>query len=152
MKSNHQAGFTLMELLITLAVIGVVAAISLSSLSAQMQRSRLDNAALASGTLVRAAITTARRTSTNVNLNYANNVLRVEQGGVVTLRETIGAVTLRCRPPGDTGLPITTPCTWPVVFTAPYGSATQDFELVFTAGARTRTLQVTGPAGTVRVR
>ena len=135
-----QQGFTLVEILITLAVVGILAAVGFNSLLPFLNRTRVENAAAESGALVRYAISEARRNNTTLTLSVSSNVLTVKRGTTTVRTTTLPLTpTLTCR----------TTCPTTLTFTAPFGRSDLDFKLAFQQGTVSRVLWVRGPTAMV---
>jgi len=138
---THPAqGFTLVEILITMLIIGVLAAVGVGTFLPFVQRARLDNAAAETGTAIRYAISETRRNNRTVTVTFTGKTLTVKRG-TATLRsvELPLAPVLSCR----------TTCPATYTFAAPFGTSATDFAATFTVGSRSRTIQVRGPLGMV---
>lgn len=136
------SGFTLVEILITIAIIGILAAVGFVSFMPFIERSRLDNAVAEAGSSVRYAVSEARRNNRTITLRIDGTTMTVSRD-TTTLR----SVTLQLTPALTCRSTSTCPTTY--TFSAPFGTSQMDFALAFRAGTRTRELFVRGPLATV---
>lgn len=142
---KRASGFTLVEMLVVLGIIGVLLAVGAVSLQGYRQRLLLQNDAMNAVSTVKYALDTVRKDNRGVTLQITGATLLVKRG-TATLRTVAleNTPTVTCNGTCPTGNTFT--------FAAPYGRSTQDFALAFRrAGMPERKLWVRGPAALVRL-
>ncbi|ACO45085.1 type II secretion system protein [Deinococcus deserti] len=154
MKSD---GFSLLELLVVLAIVGILASIGSASYIRWINLTRADAAAAEVGRLMDKASSRVRTTNKDVTftIDATANTIKLSQGGVMfaggqPLDATISSLT--CRPAC-----LATPTV--VTVKAPFGGfvnnavspVAADIKIVITRNGLTRSVYALGPAALLKV-
>ncbi|RJF75275.1 prepilin-type N-terminal cleavage/methylation domain-containing protein [Deinococcus cavernae] len=139
------SGFTLIEILVVIAIIGIFVTLGLVSMRPFVEIARLENSAADIAAMTRYATGEARRSNTTLTLTIDATAKKatVKRGTTVLQERTLMQTpTLTCR---------TAPCPAAFTFSAPFGFSAGDFKVSFSSGSRTKTVYVRGPNAMVAV-
>lgn len=94
MKPRHRAGFTLMELIFVVLIIGLIGAVGYAPVTAWVTRSRVDNATRVVASDLRFAVALATRQGAPVRVEFSpagTGYLFRDRSDQVLFRRTLGA-------------------------------------------------------------
>lgn len=140
-------GFTLIETLVVIAIVGILAAIGLLSYLSYQDRARVDEAAASISQLVSVATAHARKQSSivTITINPTTRLVEARSGTITLYSRTLAltSMTLSCR------VTACTTATNTFTLQAPGGGFPEDLAFTLTSNARSQDLKVTGPSALV---